>query len=120
MPKKTHLHTFLATYKHNSHHYLHICIVNTHSIHLIDTFSDRLAHTHRDLLSLLFVFRPQDNSAEGFNDWAFMTTHSWDEDPRGEWTLEIENVAGLNDYGTAISFIIISIFCLVFFTSNIL
>lgn len=47
-----------------------------------------------------FLVRPQDNSAEGFNDWAFMTTHSWDEDPRGEWTLEIENIAGLNDYGT--------------------
>lgn len=28
-----------------------------------------------------------------------MTTHSWDEDPRGEWTLEIENVAGSSDYG---------------------
>lgn len=43
--------------------------------------------------------RPQDNSPEGFNDWAFMTTHAWDENPQGEWTLEIENVAGLNDYG---------------------
>lgn len=28
-----------------------------------------------------------------------MTTHSWDEDPRGEWTLEIENVVGNSDYG---------------------
>lgn len=49
-------------------------------------------------------FRPQDNSPEGFNDWAFMTTHAWDEDPRGEWTLEIENVAGLNDYGKILNF----------------
>lgn len=55
------------------------------------------------------MFRAQDNSAEGFNDWAFMTTHSWDEDPRGEWTLEIENVAGLNDYGTTFSFFLISV-----------
>jgi len=28
-----------------------------------------------------------------------MTTHSWDEEPTGEWTLEIENVAGASDYG---------------------
>lgn len=48
--------------------------------------------------------RPQDNSPEGFNDWAFMTTHTWDEDPQGEWTLEIENVAGLNDYGKILNF----------------
>lgn len=44
--------------------------------------------------------RPNDFSSEGFNDWAFMTTHSWDEDPRGEWTLEIENIAANGrDYG---------------------
>lgn len=30
-----------------------------------------------------------------------MTTHSWDENPTGEWTLEIENVAGASDYGKA-------------------
>lgn len=28
-----------------------------------------------------------------------MTTHSWDENPTGAWTLEIENVAGASDYG---------------------
>lgn len=28
-----------------------------------------------------------------------MTTHSWDENPNGVWTLEIENVAGASDYG---------------------
>lgn len=28
-----------------------------------------------------------------------MTTHSWDENPTGEWTLEIENVVGASDYG---------------------
>lgn len=30
-----------------------------------------------------------------------MTTHSWDENPKGAWTLEIENVAGASDYGKA-------------------
>uniref|UniRef100_A0A8C1MWU9 Furin (paired basic amino acid cleaving enzyme) b n=1 Tax=Cyprinus carpio TaxID=7962 RepID=A0A8C1MWU9_CYPCA len=53
------------------------------AVHLISPLGTR---------STLLAPRPQDNSAEGFNDWAFMTTHSWDEDPRGEWTLEIENV----------------------------
>uniref|UniRef100_A0A8B9KYR3 Furin n=1 Tax=Astyanax mexicanus TaxID=7994 RepID=A0A8B9KYR3_ASTMX len=65
------------------------------AIHLISPLGTR---------STLLHPRPQDNSAEGFNDWAFMTTHAWDEDPRGEWTLEIENVAGLSDYGVLSQF----------------
>lgn len=44
--------------------------------------------------------RPHDYSADGFNDWAFMTTHSWDEEPSGEWVLEIENTSEANNYGT--------------------
>uniref|UniRef100_A0A7N6FI97 P/Homo B domain-containing protein n=1 Tax=Anabas testudineus TaxID=64144 RepID=A0A7N6FI97_ANATE len=47
------------------------------------------------------------NSLQGFNDWAFMTTHSWDENPTGEWTLEIENVVGASDYGTLTQFILV-------------
>lgn len=47
-----------------------------------------------------FSPRPHDYSADGFNDWAFMTTHSWDEDPSGEWVLEIENTSEANNYGT--------------------
>uniref|UniRef100_W5U9N0 Furin-1 n=1 Tax=Ictalurus punctatus TaxID=7998 RepID=W5U9N0_ICTPU len=57
--------------------------------------------------STLLTPRPHDYSSEGFNDWAFMTTHSWDEDPRGEWTLEIENVAGTSDYGTLTQFTLV-------------
>ncbi|XP_076880973.1 furin (paired basic amino acid cleaving enzyme) a [Brachyhypopomus gauderio] len=57
--------------------------------------------------STLLAPRPHDYSSEGFNDWAFMTTHSWDEDPRGEWTLEIENVAGASDYGTLTQFTLV-------------
>lgn len=45
--------------------------------------------------------RVHDFSADGFNDWAFMTTHSWDEDPSGEWVLEIENTSDANNYGRA-------------------
>ncbi|XP_051947682.1 furin-1-like [Xyrauchen texanus] len=57
--------------------------------------------------STLLAPRPHDYSSEGFNDWAFMTTHSWDEDPRGEWTLVIENVAGSSDYGTLTQFMLV-------------
>ncbi|XP_053368611.1 furin (paired basic amino acid cleaving enzyme) a [Clarias gariepinus] len=57
--------------------------------------------------STLLAPRPRDYSSEGFNDWAFMTTHSWDEDPKGEWTLEIENVAGTSDYGTLTQFTLV-------------
>ncbi|XP_026786123.1 furin (paired basic amino acid cleaving enzyme) a [Pangasianodon hypophthalmus] len=57
--------------------------------------------------STLLAPRPHDYSSEGFNDWAFMSTHSWDEDPRGEWTLEIENVASTSDYGTLTQFTLV-------------
>ncbi|KAJ0069386.1 hypothetical protein NL108_004165 [Boleophthalmus pectinirostris] len=57
--------------------------------------------------TLLFP-RPNDFSTEGFNDWAFMSTHSWDEDPQGEWTLEIENMAANSrDYGVLSQFTLI-------------
>ena len=37
--------------------------------------------------------RPQDYSSSGFMDWPFMSVHSWGEDPRGTWTLEVHNDA---------------------------
>ncbi|XP_062327768.1 furin (paired basic amino acid cleaving enzyme) a [Osmerus eperlanus] len=57
--------------------------------------------------STLLAPRPRDYSSEGFNDWAFMSTHSWDEAPGGQWTLEIENVAGASDYGTLTQFTLV-------------
>ncbi|XP_043980666.1 furin (paired basic amino acid cleaving enzyme) b [Gambusia affinis] len=66
------------------------------AIHLISPLGTR---------STLLFPRPNDYSSEGFSDWAFMTTHSWDEDPQGEWTLEIENVASNGrDYGVLSQF----------------
>ncbi|GFR96257.1 proprotein convertase subtilisin/kexin type 6 [Elysia marginata] len=41
--------------------------------------------------STLLAKRKQDVSEEGFNNWAFMTTHNWGETAKGTWTLEIEN-----------------------------
>lgn len=35
--------------------------------------------------------RPFDISGQGYNNWIFMSTHFWDEDPRGVWTLGLEN-----------------------------
>ncbi|KAK7891386.1 hypothetical protein WMY93_023349 [Mugilogobius chulae] len=69
------------------------------AIHLLSPLGTRA--------TLLFP-RPNDFSLEGFNDWAFMSTHSWDEDPQGEWTLEIENVAANSrDYGLLSQFTLI-------------
>lgn len=42
--------------------------------------------------SCLLSIRREDLSDEGFTKWPFMTTHSWGEDPRGTWTLEIKDL----------------------------
>ncbi|KAM4630950.1 furin (paired basic amino acid cleaving enzyme) a isoform 1-T3 [Polymixia lowei] len=68
------------------------------AIHLISPMGTR---------STLLAPRPHDYSSEGFNDWAFMTTHSWDENPSGQWTLEIENIVGASDYGTLTQFTLV-------------
>jgi proprotein convertase subtilisin/kexin type 2 len=37
--------------------------------------------------------RPNDDdSRDGFTKWPFMTTHTWGEDPRGRWTLEVKTM----------------------------
>ncbi|XP_010219180.1 PREDICTED: proprotein convertase subtilisin/kexin type 4, partial [Tinamus guttatus] len=41
--------------------------------------------------STLVAVRPYDTSQEGYKDWTFMSTHFWDEDPQGTWTLLLEN-----------------------------
>ncbi|WAQ99867.1 FKPC1-like protein [Mya arenaria] len=43
--------------------------------------------------STLLAKRSQDTSREGFNNWAFMTTHNWGELAKGQWVLVIENAA---------------------------
>uniref|UniRef100_A0A4W4F2J2 Neuroendocrine convertase 2 n=1 Tax=Electrophorus electricus TaxID=8005 RepID=A0A4W4F2J2_ELEEL len=40
--------------------------------------------------SILLSLRPRDSDAKvGFDKWPFMTTHTWGEDPRGTWLLEM-------------------------------
>ncbi|NXX23568.1 PCSK4 convertase, partial [Podargus strigoides] len=41
--------------------------------------------------STLVTVRPYDTSQSGYKDWTFMSTHFWDEDPTGTWTLQLEN-----------------------------
>jgi furin len=41
--------------------------------------------------SKLLAIRPRDNKNDGFTAWAFMTTHSWGENPVGVWKLEIRS-----------------------------
>ncbi|NXD31203.1 PCSK4 convertase, partial [Spelaeornis formosus] len=41
--------------------------------------------------STLVTVRPYDTSQEGYKDWIFMSTHFWDENPKGVWTLRLEN-----------------------------
>ncbi|XP_052698700.1 furin-like protease kpc-1 isoform X6 [Crassostrea angulata] len=43
--------------------------------------------------STLLARRERDYSREGFNNWAFMTTHNWGEEAEGRWFLQIENGA---------------------------
>ena len=45
--------------------------------------------------STLLGRRTRDMSAEGFSNWAFMTTHSWGEAADGLWRLEIRNGASV-------------------------
>ncbi|NWX24374.1 PCSK4 convertase, partial [Aegotheles bennettii] len=41
--------------------------------------------------STLVTLRPYDTSQQGYKDWTFMSTHFWDENPNGTWTLQLEN-----------------------------
>lgn len=40
-------------------------------------------------VSLLLDTRPNDASTAGLKNWTLMTVHSWEEQPRGLWTLRV-------------------------------
>lgn len=48
----------------------------------------------------MLLHRPYDKMSTGFSDWAFMSTHCWDEDPCGYWVLRIENNGDSTNRGT--------------------
>ncbi|KAM6298424.1 neuroendocrine convertase 2 [Aegotheles albertisi] len=50
--------------------------------------------------SILLSRRPRDDDSKvGFDKWPFMTTHTWGEDPRGTWALEIGFLGSLPQRG---------------------
>uniref|UniRef100_A0A8C5U7U1 Proprotein convertase subtilisin/kexin type 4 n=1 Tax=Malurus cyaneus samueli TaxID=2593467 RepID=A0A8C5U7U1_9PASS len=49
---------------------------------------------------------PYDTSQEGYKDWTFMSTHFWDENPKGIWTLQLENRGDAHNTGQLTSFIL--------------
>ncbi|XP_064152444.1 neuroendocrine convertase 1-like [Anguilla rostrata] len=44
--------------------------------------------------TVLLAERERDTSSSGFRNWAFMSVHTWGEDPTGTWTLTITDVSG--------------------------
>ncbi|XP_054254621.1 proprotein convertase subtilisin/kexin type 4 [Indicator indicator] len=56
--------------------------------------------------STLMTLRPYDTSQQGYKDWTFMSTHFWDENPNGTWTLSLENKGDAYNTGLLTSFIL--------------
>ncbi|NXA01429.1 PCSK4 convertase, partial [Nesospiza acunhae] len=53
--------------------------------------------------STLVTVRPYDTSQDGYQDWTFMSTHFWDENPKGIWTLLLENRGDAENTGGPLS-----------------
>ncbi|KAG8454577.1 hypothetical protein GDO86_000987 [Hymenochirus boettgeri] len=49
--------------------------------------------------SVLVAMRPYDISTDGYKDWIFMSTHTWDENPQGTWTLQLQNKGDFTNTG---------------------
>ena len=73
--------------------------------------------------SRLLEKRVRDTSREGFNNWAFMTTHNWGEFANGTWILEIENGASSCKYiymfSVFVTFFFLAIVFFVLFFVNV-
>lgn len=52
------------------------------------------------IIRVLHTPTPFDISGQGYNNWIFMSTHFWDEDPRGLWTLSLKNKGYYFNTGT--------------------
>ncbi|NWT75966.1 PCSK4 convertase, partial [Prunella himalayana] len=53
--------------------------------------------------STLVTVRPYDTSQDGYKDWTFMSTHFWDENPKGIWILQLENRGDAQNTGGPLS-----------------
>ncbi|KFR01451.1 Proprotein convertase subtilisin/kexin type 4, partial [Nipponia nippon] len=56
--------------------------------------------------STLVTVRPYDTSPQGYKDWTFMSTHFWDENPNGTWTLRLENKGDAYNTGLLTGFVL--------------
>ncbi|XP_070542304.1 neuroendocrine convertase 1-like isoform X2 [Ptychodera flava] len=52
-----------------------------------------------DTQTMLLSQRSEDRSSDGFQDWAFMSVHTWGENPNGDWTLTVGD-GRENSHGT--------------------
>lgn len=49
--------------------------------------------------TMLLSERSGDLSSDGFNNWPFMSVHTWGEDPTGTWQIRINDRTGTNNKG---------------------
>ncbi|XP_063770373.1 proprotein convertase subtilisin/kexin type 4 isoform X2 [Pseudophryne corroboree] len=57
--------------------------------------------------TVLVALRPYDTSIKGYSNWTFMSTHTWDENPQGMWTLELVNKGNYKNNGLLYSFVLL-------------
>ena len=55
------------------------------------------------------MFRPLDDSTEGFEKWELMTTHCWGEQAAGEWTLSVQDTPSQKRDGTELGLLFLSV-----------
>lgn len=58
---------------------------------IINDFGESLTSLTNLVVAVVSRFRSHDNSRSGFNQWPFMSVHTWGESPQGPWQLEIRN-----------------------------
>jgi subtilisin-like proprotein convertase family protein len=51
-------------------------------------------------ISYIATHRPYDGNGEGLLDWTFSSVKHWDEDPVGDWTLNVRDSTNPEDTGT--------------------
>ncbi|OUM66790.1 hypothetical protein PIROE2DRAFT_23090, partial [Piromyces sp. E2] len=59
------------------------------------------------IVSNIATSRKRDSSEAGFKNWLFMSVKHWDEDPVGNWTLQVQNEFGKHTKGKLIDWTLI-------------
>lgn len=58
-------------------------------VQIYDTILYNIVCVHTGTTTVLLAERERDTSSNGFRNWAFMSVHTWGENPTGTWTLKI-------------------------------